>query len=127
MASPTMTFNAAGNIRASATLAGQATATYALDFSTRIEGQVAVKLTAGTTVASTRGLQVDMLPGYGSTLAYATNAAISITIGQALAASTTESSVIYVPTGKYQCKISNLDINNAVTVEITSATIDSYV
>jgi hypothetical protein len=127
MAAPSMTFNAAGNLRASASLGGQANATVAIDASTKVEVQVTVKLTLGATVMTTRGLQIDMLPGYGSTVAYASVPAASVTIGQVVAASGTETTTLYLPTGKYQMKITNLDINNAVTVEATSATIDSYV
>jgi hypothetical protein len=126
MAAPVMTFAAAGNVRASASLAAAANATVALDASTKVEMQVAVKLTNGATIAGTHGLQIDLLPGYGSTVAYATIPAVSVTIGSTLAASGTESTVIFLPTGKYQLKITNLDAANAVTVEATSVTIDSY-
>ncbi len=124
MAAPTSTFNAAGDIRASASLAASGTASFNLDYSTKLEGQITVKNTPGGTVAATRGVRVDFLPRYGSTLADTTLAAFSYTLPSA-AASTAESKTFYIGTGKWVVKITNLDATNAVTaVEITSATVD---
>jgi len=123
MAAPSMTFGAAGNVRASASLAASGTASYNLDYSAKLEGQVTVKNTPGGTVAATRGVRVEFLPRYGSTLADTTIAVVSYTLPSAVA-STAESRTFYVGTGKWVCKITNLDATNAVTAEITDATVD---
>jgi hypothetical protein len=126
MAAPVMTFNAAGNVRASATLAAGGTFTAALDFSTKVEGQVTVVVTNGAAIAASHGLQVDFWSGYGTTVAYTNVGAISAMVGQSVNQSSVQSMTFYVPTGKYQIRGSNTDFTNAITVEVTSATIDSY-
>lgn len=124
MAAPSMTFNAAGNIRSSSSLAASGTASYNLDYSAKFEGQISVKNTPGGTVATTRGLRVELLPRYGSTLADTTIAVQDYTLPSAVA-STAESRTFYVGPGKWVLKITNLDATNAITVEITDATIDA--
>src|SRR5690349_6281329 len=124
MSAPSMTFNAEGNVRASGSLAASANATYDLDFSALFEGQVTIENTPGGTVATTRGLKVEFLPGFGTTPSYATIPELPYTLPSATA-STLESKTFYLPTGKYRLRITNLDASNAVTVRITSSTIDS--
>lgn len=124
MASPVMTFNAAGNIRASASLGAGANASYSVDYSGKLEGQVTIKNTPGGTVASTRGLRCEFFPRYGSSPADTTIAPIAIDM-PSQTASTAESRTFFLPTGKWTMKVSNLDVTNAITVEITDATIDS--
>lgn len=123
MAAPSMTFNAAGNVRASSSLSAGANATYSLDYSTKLEGQVTIKNTPGGTIAATRGCRVEMLPRYGSTPADVTLADLSYDLPSAVA-STAESRTFRVPTGKWTVRITNLDASNAITVEITDATVD---
>jgi len=123
MAAPVCTFNAAGNVRASASLAASGTASYNLDYSAKLEGQVTVKNTPGGTLAATRGVRVDFFPRYGSTLADTTLTAFSYTLTSAVA-STAESKTFFLGTGKWVATVSNLDTANAVTVEITDATVD---
>jgi hypothetical protein len=122
MAAPSMTFNTAGNVRSSASLSAGANASYNLDYSTKIEGQVTVKSTPGGTVAATNGCKIELLPRYGSTPSDSTIPAISYTIPSV--ASTAASKTLYVGTGKYVVKVTNLDATNAITVEITGDTVD---
>lgn len=117
-----MTFGSAGNVRASASLAASASASYNLDYSAKIEGQVTVKATFGT-VAATAGLRVEFLPRYGSGPADSTIASLTYTIPAV--GSTTASKTFYLSTGKYVNKVTNLDPTNAITaVEITGDTVD---
>lgn len=123
MAAPEMTKNAAGNVRASASLGAGAneTVTTALDFSEKIEGQVTVKNTPGT-MSATKGLRCEFLPRYGSTPATTTLPAISMDLPSAAAAA--ESKTFYLGTGVWALKLTNLDASNPVTVEVTSDTVD---
>lgn len=126
MASPSMTFGAVGNVRASASLAASGTASYQIDLSAKIEGQITVTNTPGGTVAATRGVRVDFFPRYGSTPEDSLIAAFSYTM-PSTAASTEESKTFFVGTGQWTVKVTNLDVTNAVTLEITSATVDGIV
>lgn len=123
MAAPTMTFNAEGNVRSSASLAASGAASYALDFSAKVEGQVTVKNTPGGSISGTRGLRVEFLPRYGTSPSDTTLPAISYDLPSA-AASTAESKTFFLGTGKWVVKVTNLDATNAVTCEITSASVD---
>lgn len=122
MAAPTMTFNAVGNIRASASLAASGTDSGNLDYSTKIEGQITVKVVFGAAVAATSGVKVEFFARYGSTAADTTIATFSYTIPAT--ASATVSRTFYLGTGKWTWKLTNLDATNAVTIEITDATVD---
>lgn len=124
MAAPVMTFNSAGNVRSSASLAASGTASYNLDYSAKIEGQVTVKNTPGGTVASTRGVLVEFLPRYSSGPSDTTVAVLSYTLPSAVA-STAESRTFFIGTGKFVVRVTNIDATNAVTVEITGDTVDS--
>jgi hypothetical protein len=66
MAAPVMTFNTAGNVLASQSLAASATVTVDLNLSGQFEGQLMVTCTFGT-VAATSGLKIDILEGYVAT------------------------------------------------------------
>lgn len=118
-----MTYASAGNVRASASLGAGANASHSIDLSGKIEGQITIKNTPGGSVSSTRGVQVDVLPRYGSGPTDSTIALTTYVLPSA-AASTAESRTIYVGTGKFTLKITNLDTTNAVTVEITMDTVD---
>jgi hypothetical protein len=123
MATASMTFGAAGNVRTSGSLAESGTDTDSLDYSSKLEGQVTVKNTPGASVSATRGVRVDFFPRYGSSVASTTIPAIAYTLPSA-AASTAESKTFYLGTGKWDVKVTNLDATHAVTVEITDATVD---
>jgi len=124
MAAPSMTFGAPGNIRASASLANGASATHDVDYSAKLEGQITVKNTPGGAIHTVRGVKVDVQFRYGSGPAVATIPIQSLTLPSA-AASTAESAPLFLSTGRYRIVITNLDITNAVTVEITGDTVDS--
>ena len=126
MAAPSMTFNTAGNALASQSLANAGTVTFNLDLSAKFEGQVEVKVVEGGTVAATAGVRVDVFAGYGSTPTYTTvNPNFTMTVPAGTATVTVYSPKIYLPTGKYQVKLTNLDATNAVTVEATMDTVDA--
>ena len=125
MPAPTMTFNAAGNVLASQSLAASANvSTSTLDYSAIFEGQVHVKNTPGGAVSATRGVQVDVYRRYGSTPTTGESAFLSMTLPSETA-STAESVDLLIPTGKYLVKLTNLDATNAVTVEITADTVNA--
>lgn len=123
---PSMTFNGAGNIRSSASLAASGTANYDVDYSAVLEAQIHVKNTPGGSVAGTRGVRIDIFRRYGSSPTTGETPFVSYTLPSA-AASTAESWDIWLGPGKYNVKITNIDGTNAVTVEITGDTVDSLV
>lgn len=123
MAAPSMTFNAVGNVRTAASLGAGASASYSIDASTKLELQITVTNTPGGTVASTRGVRVNFLPRYGSTPEDTTIPAFSYTL-PSQTASTEESKTFFLGTGQWTVTVTNLDATNAVTLEITSATVD---
>jgi len=124
MPSPSSTFNAAGNLLTSQSLAASGTVTANIDASAKFEVQVTIKNTPGAAIAATRGVKVECFAGYGTGPSYTTIAPIIYQLLSATA-STLESAEVYLPTGKWQIKLTNLDATNAVTVELTTSTIDS--
>jgi len=125
MPAPTMTFNAAGNILTSQALALSGTVTSAvMDFSTKFEGQLTIKNTPGAAIAATRGLKIECFAQYGTGPSTSLIAQILYQL-QSLTASTAESTILFLPSGKWTVKLTNLDATNAVTIEVTSATIDT--
>jgi len=124
MATAVMTRNAPGNIRTSSSLAASGVATYDVDYSAKLEGQVTVKNTPGGTIAATRGVRVDVYLIYSSSNVVTTIAIQSLSLASTTA-STAESAPLFLTTGKYRISITNIDISNAVTVEITGDTVDS--
>ena len=121
-----MTFNSAGNIRASASLAASGTANYDVDYSAKFAGLIHVLNTPGGSVAATRGVKTEIFRRYGSSPTTGQSAWMTYTL-PSQTASTAESADLMVPPGKYNIKITNLDTANAVTVEITGDTVDSLV
>jgi hypothetical protein len=121
---PTYTGNSAGNVRASAALAASATETIttALDFSANFEGLVHILNTPGGSVSATRGLKCEFYRRYGSSPTTGQSPFLSYTLPSATA-STAESADIWLSTGKYALKITNLDTAQGLTVEITSDTV----
>lgn len=118
---PSFTFNSAGNIRASASLAASGTANYDVDYSAVIGARVTILNTPGGTVAATRGVRFDIFNRYGSSPTTSATAMIVFTLPSATA-STAETLTVDLTPGKYNLKITNLDTANAVTVEITGDT-----
>jgi hypothetical protein len=119
---PTYTGNSAGNIHASASLAAGANTNDNYDGSAVFETQVHVKNTPGGTVAATRGLRVDVFRRYASGPTTGESPMLTFFL-PSQTASTAESLDFYLPTGKYNIKITNQDASNAITVEITGDTV----
>ncbi|HLW67826.1 MAG TPA: hypothetical protein VKS79_21085 [Gemmataceae bacterium] len=123
MASPSMTFNALGNIVSNASVAASGTRTDAVDGSTKFETQVQVDVTFGT-VAATNGFQVQVFRRFGAGPTDDTIAIVNFTI--AGVGSTTVIQSFALPTGKYDIKVTNLDATNGVTgYYLTTSTVDS--
>jgi hypothetical protein len=118
-----MTFNAAGNVDASASLAAGANRSFSFDGSTKYETQLTIKNTPGGSVAAVRGVRIDVFPRYGTGPSDTTLANPSFTL-PSQTASTAESIMIRLGPGKYTVKLTNLDATNAVTLEATTATVD---
>ncbi|HXI17810.1 MAG TPA: hypothetical protein VNM48_15725, partial [Chloroflexota bacterium] len=115
MAAPITTFNAAGNAYAATALAAAGVVSVDVDFSTAFVGQATVKVTMGAAVATARGLQIDVLPGYGTGgTTYSTVPLGSPVIGSSTGVSGVASRMIPVDTGKYRLTLTNLDATNAV-------------
>jgi hypothetical protein len=123
---PTYTSSAAGNVIASASLAASATtnSSTAMDFSGAFQGQVHVLNTPGGSVATTRGLKIEIFRRYGTTPTTAETAMYIYTL-PSTTASTAESVDIFLDTGIYNIKLTNLDASNSVTVEVTSDRLSS--
>lgn len=124
MAAPGMTFNTAGNALASQSLAASGTVTFNIDVSTKFEGQLEVEANFGT-IAATAGLKVEVFPGYGATPTYSTtNPNFPYTLPAV--AGLQRAPKIFLPTGKWQVKLTNLDATNGLTaVQVTNDTVDS--
>ena len=123
---PSMTFNAAGNADASASLAASAARSFNIDVSAKWLGNLTIKNTPGGSVSATRGLRVDVYHRYGNSPTTAATASWTITLPSATA-STAEHQRIPVPTGKWAITMTNIDAAQAITVEATLDTIDSVV
>lgn len=130
MAAPVMTFGT--TLHTSASLGAAATATDTLDASIKFEAQVMYKVTAGGTVAATYGLKIQVFELYsGSTYGDAGTATrddnpnYTYTVTGYIASDVEYSPKIFVPTGKWKFRITNLDATNAVTVESVYDTVDS--
>lgn len=119
-----MTFNVAGNLIASGALGAGANTSANLDVSDKYGAQITVKNTPGGTIAATRGVRIDILYRYGTGPSDTTLATQSYTLPSAVA-STAESITLNVGPGKYVVKLTNLDAANGVTVEATTASIDT--
>jgi hypothetical protein len=121
---PTYVGNADGNVDASASLAASASRNANVDYSAVFEGQIHVKNTPGGSVAATRGLRIDVFRRYGSSPTTSPTPCYTKTL-PSQTASTAEGDDIFLSTGKYNIKVTNLDATNAVTVEITGDTVSN--
>jgi hypothetical protein len=124
MAAPTMTLNAAGNIRSSASLAAGANSTSStFNVSTKFAAQIQIGATFGT-LAATNGLQIDIFRVIGSTPVVDNIPIVSFVM--AGVASTARALSVELSTGQYQIKFTNLDATNGLTlVYATADTIDT--
>jgi hypothetical protein len=128
MAAPSMTLGT--TLHTSATLAASGTATDTFDASTKFEAQAMYKVTAAGTVGTPFGVRVDVFEIYsGSTYGNAsTGTAVpnySYTVAGYAASQIVYSPKIFVSTGKWLFKLTNLDSANSVTVEGIIDTVDS--
>lgn len=129
MAAPSMTLGT--TLHTSASLAAGATTNDTLDASTKFEAQVMYKVTAGATVAATFGLKIEVYELYSGTtypqdVATGTlNPNYTYTLAGYSASQIVYSPKIYLPTGKWKIKLTNLDATNAITVEGIYDTVDA--
>jgi len=117
---PSVTYNSQGNIVAAGTslAAGATTSGATVDASSSSLGTwLSATVTFGT-VAGTAGVTVAVYPAGDSTPHYDTAAMWTYQI--AATGSTTQQTSIFLPTGKYQVKLTNIDATNAVTYGLTS-------
>lgn len=119
---PTYTGNTANNVIASASIAASGTSNANVDYSAVLEAQIHVINTPSGSVAATRGLKVEVFRRYGATPTTGESALLTYTLPSATA-STAESLDFFLPTGKYNIRLTNLDSSNAVTAGCTGDTI----
>lgn len=123
MSAPSMTFNAEAGLLSSQSLAASGTVTFDIDISTKWEQLIQCKGAGGGSVAGTNGLRIEAFNRMGTSPTNDTEPTYARDI--TMAASTTKYWTFRLPTGKWRVKFTNLDASNAITVEATSATIDS--
>ncbi|QEH38651.1 hypothetical protein OJF2_72570 [Aquisphaera giovannonii] len=124
MAGPIVTAGTAGNVIASGPLAAGGTATATVDLSTggAFGGDIALRVTTGSSVAATNGCRLDVFPQGDAGGAYDTVAAATYPFS-GLSASSTYQKTLRLPTGVYKVVATNLDATNAITVQVTSSRI----
>jgi hypothetical protein len=113
---------ASTTLHTSASLGAAATATDNLAITTSFEAQLMVKVTAGGTVAATFGCKIEVYKlytstTYGSAGTGTLNPNYSYTLAGYTASQVVYSPGIFIPTGSWTVKITNLDATNAITVE----------
>jgi len=118
---PSVTLNARYNAYASQSLAAATSATFTADFSTSSLGGFVQIWDTTTTVAGTNGLQVQAFATADTGPNYDTVAFAGTNFILAPAGSSTGAQSFFLPTGKYQIKLTNLDGTNAITVGATTA------
>lgn len=133
---PTITMGAAGNVYASNSLAnnashsispiyvgvaGQTGAQGTTTTGSAVAARLQVWNTGGVSVAATNGLQVQLFSTSDGTnydtIFYGVNSTITTVASTASLASWD------IPPGQYKLTLTNLDVTNAVTVEVTLGTI----
>lgn len=82
-----------------------------------------MKNTGGGSVSATNGAQIDIYPAVDTGPDYDTVSSYTTVI--TTIASTAAYATIKLATGKYQCKLTNLDATNAITLAAQTATIDA--
>jgi hypothetical protein len=127
MASPQMTQNPYGNIAASIPIGpGSVSASYLLDFSTRLEGQAQVDLLSGAAVTSGAAATVNIYRVVGSAATPDTVPMSAFSQALALAGAHSIRS-LGLSTGRYQVQVLNGDSANGITLSITTSTVDGMV
>ena len=87
------------------------------------EGSFLISNTPGASVSGTAGLQVQAFEGFGTTPTFATIPTQTLIIPSV--ASTLASATMRLGPGIWKILLTNLDASNAVTVGVTSNTVDS--
>lgn len=125
MASPSMTFNALGNVANAVSVAASATSTsVTVDASAKFEVQLQFDILTGG-AAQTTGVatvKVYRLFGAGPQADNVPMTSMTITLG---VVSTHFIQSLALPTGKYSITVTNGDTANAITSTITSSTVDA--
>lgn len=121
MASPSVTKNI--TILSSQSLAAGATVTADRDSSTKFLLKLQIKNTGGGTVAATNGLEVSILQNTSTTPRFDTEANPKFIIPTTV--STEKEQTITLGTGHYRISLKNLDVTNAITVDIIGSEVDS--
>ena len=120
-ADPSVTFSSQYNARSNTTLAAGASANFTADFSTSsLGGFVQVWNTGGGTVAGTNGCQVQAFATSDGTH-YDTIPFGGVNFTITSVVSTQNGQSFFLPTGKYQITVTNLDVTNDITVGATTA------
>jgi len=118
---PSVTLETVGNVLTSGSLAANTSTTFTVDFSTStLGGYVQVWDTGGGTVATTNGCQVQAFLAGDTTPNYDTVPFAGTLFTITTVVSTAARQSFFLPTGKWQIKLTNLDVTNAITVEATS-------
>lgn len=105
-------------------LGAGANRSFDVDVSAKFEGQLHIKSTPSGTVAGTNGLKIEIFRKYGVTPTTGETACIVYTIPSVT--STAASIDVFLGTGKYSVKITNLDASNGLTdVSTTLDTVSS--
>ncbi len=132
-----MTYNSKGNIANAVSLGLGAsdgytgdTHQYTVDASAKFEAQITVEYTTTGTVAATAGLKVGIYAGSDTTPDYETTVTTALpTVSYQFpqpAISSTYRKTLFLPTGKWMIRVTNLDGTNGISsFSITTATIDS--
>jgi hypothetical protein len=120
---PSVTFGSTGGAYSTHTLTNGTPQTFTVDFSSStLGGFVQIISTAGSSVSTTNGCQVQAFAtADNSTYDTIAFAGVNFTIPQTASTATTESFLL--PTGKYKIQLSNLDATYTITVEANSATL----
>ncbi|MCC6660946.1 MAG: hypothetical protein IT437_08675 [Phycisphaerales bacterium] len=127
---PVTTFNNIANAYSSQSLAASGTATFYLDLSAKIETILQVKNAGGGTVQAGAYVKIEVFAGldddatlanliYGTDPMYGPFQLVTVQ-------SVSKYKTIRLPWGKYKVVLTNMDTANAVTVEATTATWDSW-
>jgi len=120
---PSVTFNTRYNAYSSQSLAASGTTTFTVDFSSSSLGGFVQIWDTTTTVAATNGCQVQAFATADTGPNYDTVAFAGTNFVLAPGGSSTAAQSFFLPTGKYQIKLTNLDGTNAITVGATTAAV----
>lgn len=121
-ADPSVTFNAHYNALASQVCTNGTPLTFTVDFSSSsLGGFVQIWNTGGGTVNATNGCQVQAFATADTTPHYDTIPFAGVNFVITTVASSANAQSFFLPTGKYQVNLQNLDASNTITVGATTA------